>query len=73
MIMSEHSRTVVVTYFICDECGEECGNGFRTRRVVSGPDMHACSKPCEAAQDEKVIAEVLAARRARREQEGGGS
>lgn len=35
--------------------------------------MHACSKPCEATQDEKITAEVLAARRAKREQEGGGS
>lgn len=67
--MSEHTRTVVVTLFICDECGAECGTGFRTLRMASGPDMHACSKPCEAAQDEKVMAEVLAVRRAKREQE----
>ncbi len=70
--MSEHTRTVVETFYLCDECGEECGNGFRTLRMASGPDMHACSKPCEAAQDEKVVAEVLAARRARREQERHG-
>lgn len=70
--MSRHTRTVVETFYLCDECGEECGNGFRTCTTASGAEVHACSASCQKAQDEKLMVVAMAVRRAKREQEAGG-
>lgn len=54
--MTKHTRTVIKTYFLCDECGEECGYGKRTVVLADKTELHACGHLCARAQDEKLMA-----------------
>lgn len=65
--MTKHTRTVIETYFLCDECGQECGDGMRTVARADTTELHSCGYLCAQAQDEKLSAAYLAARSAARE------